>query len=91
MHMQATWSMLQVPHNTNTKPGDPTKKVSSYKMDDLAFLLWAGGCIAMHGPDTFQTLWSHIRAAATHYLFGYDASETDMRRAAEHVLKYSQL
>jgi hypothetical protein len=57
----------------------------------LADLLWVGGVIARQGFSTYQKAWGYLQPACVHYLFGLDATSSQMVMAAENHRKYANL
>jgi hypothetical protein len=60
-------------------------------MEQLADLLWVGGVIARQGSSTYQKAWGYLQPACVHYLFGLDATFSQMVMAAENLRKYANL
>jgi hypothetical protein len=88
--VQEDWKLLEYPHCKGTKPKDPTHYINDYKMDELADLLWLGGILARHGTDAYRDAWSHLQKALVHYLYGFDATQADMRTAANELFQYAE-
>jgi hypothetical protein len=60
-------------------------------MEEIANLLWVGHILAKNGPDKFQLLWSALRPAATHYIYGLNAGRDACNRAADQIQLYAVL
>ncbi len=60
-------------------------------MEEIANLLWVGHVFAKHGPAKFQQLWSALRPAATHYIYGLDADSNACNNAADQIQVYAIL
>jgi hypothetical protein len=58
-------------------------------MEEIANLLWIGYILAEHGPVEFQKLWTLLRQAATHYIYGLNASFEDSEKAACDIRAYA--
>jgi hypothetical protein len=94
--MQEDWKLVEYPHCKGTKPKDPTHYINDYaicvlyehqRLYELADLLWLGGILARHGADAYRDAWSHSQKALVHYLYGFDATEADMRTAANELFQ----
>jgi hypothetical protein len=82
---------IEYSHGKGSKPEDPTHAILEYKMEQLADLLWVGGVIARQGSSTYQKAWGYLRPACVNYLFGLDATSSQMVMAAESLRKYANL
>jgi hypothetical protein len=60
-------------------------------MEEIANLLWVGHILAKHGPEKFQLLWSALRPAATHYIYGLNADKDACIKAADQIQVYAIL
>jgi hypothetical protein len=87
---QGDWDVVEYPHCKGSKPRNPIKYISSYKMEELADLLWIGGIAAKHATDEFRHAWGHLRDAAEHYLYGFDALRQQQREAANSLFQYGE-
>lgn len=81
---------MEYPHGKGRKPRDPAKHVLTYKMEEVADLLWVGGLAAEHATPEWRLAWSHLRAACEHYLFGFDATEAECRAAHNRLWEYAE-
>jgi hypothetical protein len=68
-----------------------TKYINSYTLEELANLVWIGCLINAVAPKGFQQLWKKLQPALKHYLFGFEARETDMRSAAKSMLDFARM
>ena len=89
--LQALKSRVRFPYGFNRPYTDVTVRAKAYLLDELANLIWIGGVVAFYGPPGFQELWTHLRAALKHHLYGVDATEDDMCAAAASLRKYACL
>jgi hypothetical protein len=80
---------IEFPHCFPSAPRDPIKYLKRYKMEEIANLLWIGYILAEHGPVEFQNLWTLLRQAATHYIYGLNASLEDIEKAACDIRAYA--
>jgi hypothetical protein len=46
--------------------------------------------LARHGTDAYRDAWSHLQKALVHYLYGFDATQADMRTAANELFQYAE-
>ena len=60
-------------------------------MEEYANLLWVGYILANNGPNGFKTLWSLLRPAVVHYLYGFNATEEECHEAEVSLQKYAAL
>jgi hypothetical protein len=58
-------------------------------MEEIANLLWLGHILARHGPPGFQALWSQLRPAAVHYIYGFNATQEACQEAAKKLRCYA--
>jgi len=66
------------------------KKVNSFKLHELAVLIFVGGIVAECGPEGFQKLWCLMRKFLVHYLYGFGHSEEQMQEAYAALLQYAE-
>lgn len=81
---------VEYPHGKASKPRDLVHYINDYKMEEVADLLWIGGIAAKHATSEWLELWNHIRAACVHYLYGFHASEYDMRTGHNHHYGFAE-
>lgn len=89
--MQKEWDLIEYPHCKGAKPRDPTHYINDLKMEELADLLWIGGVLANKAPAGFKKAWGHLQPALVHYLYGFEATEHDIRTASNNLYKYAEL
>jgi hypothetical protein len=89
--MQESWKHIGFPHAFASPPRDPVRFLARFKMEETANLLWVGHILAKHGPPGFQQLWSLLRPAATHYIYGFNASQEACDDAADLLRVYAIL
>jgi hypothetical protein len=58
-------------------------------MEEFANLLWVGHVLGEQGPQKFQQLWSALRPAATHYIYGLNADSAACNKAADQMRMYA--
>jgi hypothetical protein len=89
--VQGAWKHIGFPHAFASSPRDPILFLRRYKMEEIANLLWVGHLLAKHGPEKFQLLWSALRPAATHYIYGLNAGRDACNTAADQMQVYATL
>lgn len=88
--VQADWDCVEYPHGKGRKPRDPAEHILTYKMEEVADLLWVGGLAVTHASAPWRLAWSHLRAACEHYLFGFEATEAECRAANNRLYAYAE-
>lgn len=88
---QGDWDQVEYPHVKGSKPRDPFRLLSDFKMEELGDLLWIGGIAAKHASPQFQEAWGHLRYAAEHYLYGFTSDEPEQKKARERLFQYGEL
>jgi hypothetical protein len=86
--LQEAWKRIGFPHAFASPPRHPVRFLARFKMEETANLLWVGHMLAKHGLHGFQQLWSLVRPAATHYIYGISASHATRQKTWYGFLPY---